>query len=49
MQRLLATVAAAWVFDGRGFAPSSYDDQDRCGAEPGDWLALYRARFEKAP
>ncbi len=41
-------VAAEWVFDGRGFQPSSYDYQGRCSGAPGDWLALYRTRVEKA-
>ena len=41
-------VAAEWVFDGRGFRPSSYDYQDRCSGAPGDWLPLYRTRIEKA-
>ncbi|TAL65934.1 MAG: DUF1176 domain-containing protein [Burkholderiaceae bacterium] len=41
-------VAAQWVFDGRGFEPSSYDYQDRCSGAPGDWLPLYRTQVEKA-
>ena len=41
-------VAAQWVFDGRGFQPSSFDYQDRCSGEPGDWLPLYRTHIEKA-
>lgn len=40
--------AAQWVFDGRGFQPSSFDYQDRCSGAPGDWLPLYRTRVEKA-
>lgn len=41
-------LSAQWVFDGRGFEPSSYDYQDRCSGAPGDWLPLYRTQVEKA-
>lgn len=41
-------VAAQWVFDGRSFQPASFDYQNRCSGEPGDWPMLYRTRIGKA-